>query len=139
MSNSRNQSQIGWLQNPSFLLLQAQVAGRHLLKYFMSHHGIFPNIFIFLVEIIYDVAKYSMPCHEIFCHITCVICCGINNDLLTLHMDLLTQLLIVASCEGLKSKKIQKYFLSFLVQPMLQISKALIHTIKIHGLSNHTT
>jgi hypothetical protein len=42
----------------------------------------------FHVEIIYDVAKYSMLCHGILCHITCMICCGINNDLLTLNMDL---------------------------------------------------
>jgi hypothetical protein len=34
------------------------------------------------------VAKYSTPCHGTFCHITCKICHGINNDLLTLNMDL---------------------------------------------------
>jgi hypothetical protein len=55
------------------------------------HDGILrniPNIFFYHVEIIYDVAKYSMPCHGILCHVTCLICCGINNDLLTLNMDL---------------------------------------------------
>jgi hypothetical protein len=36
-------------------------------------------------------------------------------------------------------KKYKDVFLSFLMQPMLQKSRDLIHTIEIHGLSNHTT
>jgi len=40
------------------------------------------------MEIIYDMEKYSTPCHGIFCHITFEICCGTNNDLLVLNMDL---------------------------------------------------
>jgi len=43
-----------------------------------------PNVFVYHMEIIYDVAKYFTLCHGIFCHVTCVICCGINNDLLAL-------------------------------------------------------
>jgi len=58
------------------------------------------------MELIYDVAKYSMPCHGIFCHITYVICWGINNDILILNI------------------------LSFLVQPMLQISRAFIQYLQ---------
>jgi hypothetical protein len=46
------------------------------------------NIFVCHVEIIYDMVEYSTPCHGIFCHFTSEICCGINNDLLVLNMDL---------------------------------------------------
>jgi hypothetical protein len=59
------------------------------------------NIFICHVELIYDMEKYFTPCHEINFHITCVIGWGINNYLLILNI------------------------LSFLMQLMLQISRAL--------------
>jgi hypothetical protein len=58
------------------------------LKIFHVTSWNIPNILFFHVEIIYDVAKYSMPCHGILCHVTCMIYCEINNDLLILNMDL---------------------------------------------------
>jgi hypothetical protein len=33
--------------------------------------------------------KIFNPCHGIFCHVTCVICWEINNDFLTMNMDLI--------------------------------------------------
>jgi hypothetical protein len=35
-----------------------------------------PSILFCHMELIYDVEKYSMPCHGIFCQITYVICWG---------------------------------------------------------------
>jgi len=60
------------------------------------------NILFCHVELIYDMATYFMPCHGIFFHVTYMINCGINNDLLTLSI------------------------LTFLVQPMFQMSRALL-------------
>jgi hypothetical protein len=64
------------------------VSKKKYLKKFHAMSWNIPNICIYHMEIIYDVAKFSMPCHGTFCHITCEICCRINNDLLTLNMDL---------------------------------------------------
>jgi hypothetical protein len=46
------------------------------------------NIFVYQMEILCDMVEYSMTCHGIFCHVTCVVCYGINNGLLILNMGL---------------------------------------------------
>ncbi len=46
------------------------------------------NIFVYQMEIVCDMVKYSMTCHGIFCHVTCVVCYGINNGFLILNMGL---------------------------------------------------
>jgi hypothetical protein len=66
---------------------QAHASKKKFLKIFHATSWNIPNVFVCHMEIIYGVTKYSMPCHGIFYHITCVICCGINNVLLILNMD----------------------------------------------------
>jgi hypothetical protein len=67
---------------------QVHASRKGSLKIFHITSWNIPNMFIFHVEIIHDVVKYSMTSHGIFYHVTCEICYGINNDLLTLNMDL---------------------------------------------------
>ncbi len=60
--------------------------------------------------------KYSMTWHGIFFHVTCMICCGINNKLLTINMDL-TNIAInnYIMCRFEVKRKIHICMLSFLV------------------------
>jgi hypothetical protein len=44
------------------------------------------NIFFCHVKLIYNMVKYSTPCHRIFFHVTYMIVGGIINDLLTLNI-----------------------------------------------------
>ncbi len=46
-----------------------------------------PNILPCL-EIFYDMAKYSLTSHGIFCHVTSMVCSKMNNGLLTLNINL---------------------------------------------------
>ncbi len=74
--------------NDASKLVGEYVSKKDYKRIFHATSWNIPNIFICRVEIIYDVVKYSTFCHGIFYHITCMICWGINNDLLTLNMDL---------------------------------------------------
>ncbi len=85
---------------------QVNVSRKESRKIFHATSWNIPKIFVCHMELICDVAKYSMFCHEILCHLTCVICSRINNDLLTLNIS------------------------SFMVQPMIQVSKAFIQYLQ---------
>ncbi len=39
-------------------------------------------------EIFFDMVKYSLTSHGIFCHVTSMVCSKTNNGLLTLNMGL---------------------------------------------------
>lgn len=46
------------------------------------------NICVYQMGIVCDMIKYSLTCHGIFCHVTCMACYGINNGFLILNMGL---------------------------------------------------
>jgi hypothetical protein len=74
--------------------------GKKLWKIFYAISSNILNILVGHVEILCDMAKYSMASHGIFCHITCVVCSKINNGLLTLNVWVWSiKLLKIASCE----------------------------------------
>lgn len=75
------------------------------------------NIFVYQMEIIFDMVKYSMICHGIFCHVTCMVCWFWT-------WVWPAELSRVASCNGLKTKINKRIHFIILVQPMLQMSKA---------------
>lgn len=91
-------------------------AGKNLWRIFHAISWNILNIFVCHVEILCDMAKYSMASHGIFCHITCVVCSKINNGLLTLNVWVWSiELLKITSCEDLETKKIEGYILSSLI------------------------
>jgi hypothetical protein len=63
------------------------------------------EIFLCHVEILCDVAKYSMTYHEIFCDITCVVCLRINTGLLIINMGLANRTTESSIMWGFESKR----------------------------------
>jgi hypothetical protein len=102
--------------------------GKKLWKIFHAISWNILNILVGHVEILCDMAKYSMASHGIFYHITCVVCSKINNGLLILNVWVWSiELLKITSCKDSETKKNRRmhFIILSLVQSMFQMSRAL--------------
>jgi hypothetical protein len=100
---------LSWIPQATMMLASEQVslltwAIKNIQKYFMPFHGIFWVYSFSMWQISSDMGKYSMTCHQIFCHITKVFF-GINKGLLTLNVGLANKTLKCSFMWGLEDKR----------------------------------